>query len=68
MTTVTVGTPLAIVTVWALETFVTVHGHALQFDSTQACAIGSVGAGFIGYLMQVFQGLYSLIIERLTRP
>lgn len=67
-TTAVAGTPLAVVTVWALETYGTVHGKPLQFDSVTATAIGALGASVIGYLVQVAQGLLALLTEKLTPP
>jgi hypothetical protein len=66
VTTTVIGAPLAIVTVWALETWGTVHGKPLVLDSTTATAIGSVGAALIGYVTQVLQGLFTLVTDRLS--
>jgi hypothetical protein len=68
LTSTVVGTPLAIVTCWALETWGTVHGKPLVLDSTTATAIGAVGAGVLGYLAQVLHGLFTLIADRLSEP
>lgn len=65
-TTAVAGTPLAVVTVWALETYGTVHGKPLQFDSVTATAIGALGASVIGYLVQVAQGLLALLTDKLA--
>lgn len=66
--TAVTGTPVAIVTVWLLETYGTAHGQPLKLDSTTATAIGSVGAAALGYLWQVLSGLLEVLQERLTRP
>lgn len=68
VTSVVAGTPLAVFSVWLLETYGTAHGQPLKFDSETATAIGAIGAGVIGYLTQVFQGTLALLTERLTRP
>jgi len=68
VTTAVTGTPLAIVTVWLLETYGTAHGQPLKLDAETATALGSVGAATIGYLWQVLSGLSAVITERLTRP
>lgn len=68
VTGVVAGAPLAIVTVWLLETYGTVHGQPLKLDSTTATAIGAVGAGFIGYLVQVAHGLFAVLQDWATRP
>lgn len=57
VTTVAVGSPVAALTVWLLETLITVHGSPLKLDSISATLIGSAGAGVAGYLFRVFQAL-----------
>jgi hypothetical protein len=57
------GTPLALATVWLLETYGTAHGQPLKLDSYTATAVGSVGAAAIGYLWQVFQGILSKLVN-----
>lgn len=67
-TAVIAGTPIAVVTVWLLETYGTVHGQPLKLDSTTATAIGAVGAGVISYLVQVIHGAFVLLSDWATRP
>lgn len=61
------GTPVAVVVVWALETYGTAHGQPLHFDSVTATAIGSVGAAVTGYLWQVFQGALDAFVNWTVR-
>lgn len=68
VTSVLTGTPLAVVTVWLLETYGTAHGAPLKFDSETATAIGAVGASAMGYLTQVIQGALAILQEWVTRP
>lgn len=67
-TTAVAGGPLAIVTVWALETWGHANGKPLTFDSTTAAAVGAEGAAIIGYISQVIMGLWDVLLERITRP
>lgn len=62
------GTPLALVTVWLVETYGTVHGQPIKLDSSTAAAIGSVGAGVILYAVNVLSGIFGILQEWLTRP
>lgn len=62
------GTPLALVTVWVVETYGTVHGQPIKLDSSTAAALGSVGAGVILYVVNIVKGLLALVQERLSRP
>lgn len=62
------GTPAAIVTVWVIETYFTAHGQPIKLDAQTAAGIGAFGAGVIGYVLHVLQGVWDLIQDRLTRP
>lgn len=62
------GTPAAITTVWLLETYGTAHGQPIKLDGETAAAIGAFGAGVLGYIIHVLQGVWDLIQERFSRP
>lgn len=64
-TTALAGTPLAVLTVWLLESYGTVHGKAMSFDTETAVAIGSVGAATFGYLTQVLHALFTALLKKL---
>lgn len=68
VTTAVTGTPIAVVFVWLLESYGTVHGQPIKLDSETASAVGAIGASAMGYLSQVLQALYALAQEWLTRP
>jgi hypothetical protein len=56
-TTALAGTPVAVITVWLIENFATLHGKPLQLDAETATSIGSIGAAAVGYLWRVCQAL-----------
>lgn len=56
-TTALAGTPVAVLTVWLLQTYGSVNGKPIQLDVETATALGSVGAAAAGYLWRVGQAL-----------
>lgn len=63
-----VGSPLAIATVWVLETYFTAHGKPVHFDEYTAAAVGAVGATVLGYISQVLKALLTHFQDKWTQP
>lgn len=62
------GTPLAILSVWLIESYGTVKGASIKLDAETATAIGAVGASVIGYVVAVLQGVLALLTSKLPKP
>lgn len=56
------GTPLAVATVWVIETFYMPQGQHLE--ATVAVALGTIGASVFGELWKAFKALLDRWIER----
>ncbi len=59
------GTPLAVLTVWIIDSFMTAGGKPLVLNAEQAVAIGAVGASVFGYLTQVAVALLNVVLKKL---
>jgi hypothetical protein len=57
-----VGTPLAVVTVWGVQTWLLPHGQTL--DPTSATVIGGLGTAVFGYLAQIARAVLQLLQEK----
>jgi hypothetical protein len=66
--TVMAGTPLAILTIWLVDTYGSAHGQPINLNVEQATAIGGVGAALFGYLSQIVAALTQALLRRFTNP
>ncbi len=64
-TTALAGTPLAVLTVWIIDNWMTAGGKPIVLNVEQAVAIGSVGAAAFGYLTQVAHALFNVLLKKL---
>lgn len=67
VTNIVGGSPLAILTVWLIDTWGTAKGQPLNLNAESGAAIGAVGAGVFTYFIQIALAVRDVILAKLHR-